>query len=81
MFDTVLHVLEDPAGAQGRLTNDDDPSCATNPKASRLSTNLAAGHTYFVVVNGYAGEWMTSMGAYTLSITPSWGGAAAAAQQ
>ena len=71
MFDTVLHVLEDSAGALGQLTSDDDPSCAPNPKASRLATTFAAGRTYFVVVDGWAGEWITSMGAFALSITPS----------
>jgi hypothetical protein len=50
--------------------NDDDPSCAANPKASRVSTTLQAGITYYIIVDGYAGDWLSSQGVYTLAITP-----------
>lgn len=52
------------------MGNDDDTSCTTNPKASRLSTTLAAGVTHYIVVDGYAGEWVDSEGLFTLTITP-----------
>lgn len=52
------------------MGNDDDPSCAANPKASRVSTTLQAGITYYIIVDGYAGDWLSSQGLYTLAITP-----------
>ena len=53
------------------MGNNDDPSCSSNPKASRLSTTFQAGVTYFIVVDGFSGDWLESQGLYTLSITPS----------
>lgn len=51
--------------------NDDDPSCTSNPKASRLSTTFQSGITYFIVVDGFSGDWLSSQGLYTLTLTPS----------
>ena len=53
------------------MGNDDDPGCAANPKASRLSTTFRGGATYFIVVDGFsAGGWLQSQGLYALSIAP-----------
>lgn len=57
------------------MGNDDDPSCTTNPKASRLSTTLQAGVTYYIVVDGYSGAWLESQGQFSLAITPTSGDA------
>ena len=54
---------------QAVVGNDDDPSCTSNPKASRLSTTFQAGATYFIVVDGFAGGWLESQGLYTLTVT------------
>ena len=40
--------------------NDDDASCSANPKASRLSTSLSGGVTYYIVIDGFAGDWLAS---------------------
>ena len=50
------------------MGNDDDSSCQSNPKASRLSTTFQAGITYYIVVDGYSGDWLSSQGQYALSI-------------
>lgn len=59
-----------PLLAQVYVGNDDDPSCTSNPKASRLSTTLQGGVTYYLVVDGYSGAWLDSQGLFTLSISP-----------
>ncbi|PSC69339.1 peptidase S8 [Micractinium conductrix] len=67
LYDTKLYVFEDPSNLQVYVGNDDDPSCTTNPKASRLSTTLQAGLTVYIVVDGYSGAWLDSQGLYTLA--------------
>jgi hypothetical protein len=56
--------------------NDDTPGCAvadgTTHHGSRISLNVTAGETYFVVVDGYAGR----QGTYALTVTPPGGGTA-----
>ncbi|KAI7837690.1 hypothetical protein COHA_008483 [Chlorella ohadii] len=72
LFDTRLYVFDDPANPQNYVGNDDDPSCTSNGKASRLSTTFQAGVTYYIVVDGYSGgDWLDSQGQYSLTITPS----------
>lgn len=58
-------------GPQVYVGNDDDPSCTANPKASRLSTTMQAGVTYYIVLDGYSGAWLDSQGLFTLTVAPS----------
>ena len=55
---------------QAYVGNDDDPSCQSNPKASRLTTTFQAGVTYYIVVDGFSGTWMDSQGLFTLTVAP-----------
>ncbi|KAI3425087.1 hypothetical protein D9Q98_008465 [Chlorella vulgaris] len=71
LFDTQLYLTDDPQDPQAYEGNDDDPSCTSNPKASRLSTTFQSGITYFIVVDGFSGDWLSSQGLYTLTLTPS----------
>lgn len=70
LFDTKIFLFDDPSNLQVYVGNDDDPSCTSNPKASRLSTTLQGGVTYYLVVDGYSGAWLDSQGLFTLSISP-----------
>src|SRR5204863_98667 len=69
-FDTVLY-LRSGACASGREVaagcNDDACTNATGMyRASRLTPSVAAGQTYFIVVDGYGG----AQGIFSLAITP-----------
>ena len=78
-YDTVLYLRHgDCAGGAEVACNDDSPSCFTSEPSqhhgSRLTPNVVAGQTYFIVVDGYA----TSNGAFSLSVVGPAGGPTAA---
>jgi hypothetical protein len=68
-YDTVLYVSETMCGGPRAVCDDDTPRCATasGPNhGSRLSLTVVAGHTYYVVVDGYRGR----AGSYRLNVIP-----------
>ncbi len=69
-FDTALYVRAGSCQGAQVACNDDTSGCTTSEPsdhhASRAAVNVAAGETYFIVVDGYNG----ASGAYTLTITP-----------
>ena len=74
-YDSVLYLRHgDCAGGAEVACNDDSPSCFTSEPSqhhgSRLTPNVIAGETYFIVVDGYA----TSSGAFSLSVVGPAGG-------
>ena len=70
-FDTVLSIRQSACatGAE-RGCVDDTTNCVTgepsNHHGSRVSVQVTAGQTYFIVVDGYGG----ARGDYTLRVTP-----------
>ena len=70
-YDSVLYLRHgDCAGGTEVACSDDAPGCFTSEPndhhASRLTPNVIAGETYFIVVDGYA----SSRGAFSLSVVP-----------
>lgn len=57
-----------PSALQAYVTNDDDPQCASNPRNSRISTRLQASRTYYILVDGYSGSWISAQGQYRLTV-------------
>jgi len=78
-FDTALYVRAGSCQGTQVSCNDDTSGCTTNEPndhhASRVTTTVTAGQTYFIVVDGYNG----ASGAYTLTITPPGGASPTAA--
>eukprot|EP00887_Chlorella_sp_A99_P000007 scaffold16.g7.t1 len=68
-FDTKLYVFRDPGAPP--VAGNDDGACPDNAKASRLTTSLAKGQTYWIVVDGFSSGWATAQGLYKLSLSPS----------
>jgi len=80
-FDTVLYLRQGACGGGADLVcNDDTTGCGntldtSNPhQGSRLTPTVAAGQTYFIVVDGYA----SAAGTFQLTVTPPPGTAASA---
>jgi hypothetical protein len=78
-YDTVLYLRHgDCAGGVQVSCNDDSAGCFTNEPndhhASRLTPNVVAGETYFIVVDGYG----SGQGAFNLSVSPPAAGGPAA---
>lgn len=73
-YDTALYVRNGSCTGPQVSCNDDTAGCGTSEPsshhASRVTTNVTAGQTYFVFIDGYNG----ASGAYTLTITPPTGG-------
>jgi hypothetical protein len=70
-FDTVLSIRQTSCdGGAERGCVDDTTNCVTsepsNHHGSRVSVQVTAGQTYFIVVDGYGG----ARGDYTLRVTP-----------
>ena len=72
-FDTVLYV-RNPSCTGSEITNGCNDDACTNSaglfRASKLTPAVAAGTTYFIVVDGYGG----ASGSFTLQVTPPAGG-------
>jgi hypothetical protein len=68
-YDTVLYVIEATCGGAPLVCGDDAVGCGTaagSRNGSRVSLDVVAGRTYFVVVDGYNGR----TGAYRLNVIP-----------
>ena len=68
-YDTVLYVAETTCGGSPLACGDDAVGCGTTAGArngSRVTLDVTAGRTYFVVVDGYNGR----TGTYSLNVIP-----------
>jgi hypothetical protein len=69
-YDTVVYISESTCGGSPSACNDDTPGCGTGEPndhhGSRITPNVIAGHTYYVVVDGYDGR----AGNYSLNVIP-----------
>ncbi len=68
-YDTVLAVSETTCGGSPLVCGDDAVGCGTatgSRNGSRVTLDVVAGRTYFVVVDGYNGR----TGAYRLNVIP-----------
>jgi len=68
-YDTVVYVRSGSCTSGAQIAcNDDTTGCLTSEPndhhGSRLTANVTAGQTYYIVVDGYA----TSHGAFTLTV-------------
>src|SRR6185369_1651424 len=67
-FDTRLYVMDGTCGGAVLGCDDDAPGCATaqanGSPGSRITMNVTAGQTYYVVVDGYNGQH----GTYQLTV-------------
>ena len=71
-YDTVLYLRSGTCTGTQLACNDDTTGCGTttdvaNPhRGSRITTSVTAGQTYFIVVDGYNGNF----GSFSLRVTP-----------
>jgi hypothetical protein len=76
-FDTVLYVKTAAMGGSELACADDSIGCPTGDPSpyfdrhgSKITMNVTAGTTYYVIVDGYTGSTGGSQGAYLLTVTP-----------
>jgi glucose/arabinose dehydrogenase len=76
-FDTVLYARSAVTGGSELACNDDTPGCATgdgslyaSQHGSRISFDVVAGQTTYLVVDGYSGSTGGFQGAFVLTVTP-----------
>ncbi|MDH3623526.1 MAG: PQQ-dependent sugar dehydrogenase [Myxococcales bacterium] len=80
-FDTVLYVREGGSTGSEVACNDDTSGCGVSSGSgnsgrhgSRVTINVVAGQTYYVVVDGYRPSSGADEGAFELAVTPAGGG-------
>jgi hypothetical protein len=76
-FDTVVYARGGSPTGSELACSDDVPGCATGDGSSyatshgsRISFDVVAGQTYYLVVDGYSGSTGGSMGPFALTVTP-----------
>jgi len=76
-FDTVVYVRSDSCAGPEIACNDDTPACDTGDGCERadhhgsvVHVDVAAGETYWIVVDGYAGSCGGASGPFSLTVTP-----------
>ena len=76
-FDTVVYLRDTTCAGAELACNDDTLSCATGDicgnrghHGSLVTPTVFAGHTYVIVVDGYAGSCGGSSGAFALTVIP-----------
>ncbi|MBU0718269.1 MAG: hypothetical protein KJ749_08480, partial [Planctomycetes bacterium] len=62
LYDTKLFIYEDTCGGTAVACNDD--ACGSDGYKSGLSLEMLAGHAYYIVIDGYGGDF----GDYTLAV-------------
>lgn len=76
-FDTVLYIRTALTGGTELACNDDTNKCSIGDgshharhRGSIIKPTVTAGHTYYIIVDGYAGSSSGSQGSYIVTVTP-----------